>query len=80
VYKPTPKLKLQCETELERTSSILTIQNLIYNPYIFKVVMPLSYIPGVSLFIKTNVTDFLKRFKDMLINYGFSDDRKIQRV
>ncbi len=42
--------------------------------------MPLFYIPEVFLFIKTNVTDFLKRFKDMATDCGFSDDRKIQRV
>ncbi len=42
--------------------------------------MPLPHTPGASSFIRTNITDFLKRFEDMAINYGFSDDRKIQRV
>ncbi len=42
--------------------------------------MPLSHISKVSLFIRTNITDFLKRFKNMVTNYGFSDNRKIQRV
>src|SRR6266498_5685335 len=46
----------------------------------FRVVMSLSYTPGVSLFTEINVTDFLKRFKDMATNYGLSDDRKMQRV
>ena len=48
-----------------------------YNPYVFRVVMPFSYISGASLFIGTNVTDFFKRFKDMVTDCGFSDDRKI---
>ncbi len=42
--------------------------------------MPLSYILGVFLFIGINITDFFKRFEDMAIDCGFSDDRKIQRV
>jgi len=42
--------------------------------------MPLSYTPGTPLFIGTNVTDFLKRFEDMVTNYGLFDNRKIQRV
>ncbi len=48
-----------------------------YNLYIFKVVMPLPYISEASLFIETNITDFFERFKDIIINYGLSDDRKI---
>ncbi len=51
-----------------------------YNPYMFRVVIPLPYIPGASLFIGINITDFLKRFEDMAINYGFFDDRKMRRV
>ncbi len=39
--------------------------------------MPLPYTPGTSSFTGTNITDFLKRFKDMAIDYGLSDDRKI---
>ena len=42
--------------------------------------MPFPYISEAPLFTEINVTDFFKRFKDMAINYGFSDDRKIQRV
>ncbi len=42
--------------------------------------MPLSYIPGASSFTGTNITDFLKRFKNMATDYGLSDNRKIQRV
>ncbi len=42
--------------------------------------MPLSYTLKISLFTGTNITDFFKRFKDMAINYGLSDDHKIQRV
>ncbi len=48
-----------------------------YNLYVFRVVMPLSYIPGASLFIRINVTDFLERFEDMVTDCGLSDDRKI---
>ncbi len=48
-----------------------------YNPYIFRVVMPFLYIPRASLFIGINITDFLKRFKDMVIDCGLSDYRKI---
>ena len=51
-----------------------------YNPYMFRVVIPLPYIPGASLFIGINITDFLKRFEDMITNYGLSNNRKIQRV
>ncbi len=39
--------------------------------------MPLSHIPEAPSFTRINITDFLKRFKDMAINYGLSDDRKI---
>ncbi len=46
----------------------------------FKVIIPLSYTFRASLFIRINITDFLKRFKDIVINYGFSDNYKIQRV
>ena len=42
--------------------------------------MPFFHIPGASLFTGTNVTDFLKRFEDMAIDCGFSDDRKVRRV
>ena len=48
-----------------------------YNLYIFRVAIPLPYTPEASLFIKTNITDFLKRFENMITNYGHSDDRKI---
>ena len=48
-----------------------------YNSYMFRAVMPLSYTPGVSLFIGTNVIDFLERFEDMAIDCGFLDDRKV---
>ena len=51
-----------------------------YNLYVFRAAMPLFYIFGVFLFIETNVTDFFKRFENMIINCGLSDDRKIQRV
>ncbi len=51
-----------------------------YNPYVFRVAISLSHIPGASLFIRINVTDFLERFEDMAIDYGLSDDRKVQRV
>ena len=80
MYKPTPKLELQCETEPERTLSILIIQNLIHNPYIFRVVIPFPHIPEASLFTRINITDFLKRFKNIATNYGLSDNHKIQRV
>ena len=46
----------------------------------FRVAMLFPYISGASLFIKTNVTDFFKRFKDMITDCGLSDDRKVQRV
>ena len=42
--------------------------------------MPLPYTSGVFLFIRTNITDFLERFKDIVTNYGLSDDRKVRRV
>ncbi len=77
VYKPIFKPELQCETEPERTLLVPTIQDLIYNPYIFRTVMPLSYIPEAFSFTGTNITDFLKQFKDMATNYGFSDNRKV---
>ncbi len=48
-----------------------------YNLYVFKVIIPLPYISEAFLFIRINVTDFLKRFEDMVTNYGFFDDRKI---
>ena len=51
-----------------------------YNLYVFRVVMLFLHISGVFLFIRTNATDFLKRFEDMATDYGFSDDRKIRRV
>ncbi len=51
-----------------------------YNPYMFRIVIPLPYIPGALLFTETNVTDFLKRFENMATDYGLSDDRKVRRV
>src|SRR6266496_5743657 len=51
-----------------------------HNPYVFRAVMPLPYIPGAPLFTGTNVTDFLKRFKDMATDCGLSDDCKVRRV
>ncbi len=39
--------------------------------------MPLPYTFKASLFTETNITDFLKRFKDIITNYGLSDNRKI---
>ena len=51
-----------------------------HNPYIFRTTIPLPYTPGASLFIRTNITDFLKRFKDMVTDCGLSDDCKVQRV
>ena len=48
-----------------------------YNSYMFRIVMPFPYTPEASLFIGTNVTDFLKRFEDMATDYGFFDDRKM---
>ncbi len=56
------------------------MQDSIYNPYVFRAAMPLPYIFGAPLFTGINITDFLKRFEDMVTNYGLSDDRKIQRV
>ncbi len=80
VYEPTPKPELQYKTKPERTSSVLIIQDLIHNPYIFKAVISFSHTPKASSFTKTNITDFLKRFKDMATDCGLSDDRKMQRV
>ncbi len=48
-----------------------------YNLYIFKTVISFPYISRAPLFTEINITDFLKRFKDMATNYGLSDDRKI---
>ena len=42
--------------------------------------MPLPYIFGAPSFTRTNITDFFKRFEDMVTDYGLSDNRKIQRV
>ena len=39
--------------------------------------MPFSYTPEAPSFTETNITDFLKRFKDMAIDYRLSDNRKI---
>ena len=46
----------------------------------FRVAIPLSYIPKAFSFIKTNVTDFLKRFEDMATDCGLFDDCKVRRV
>ena len=46
----------------------------------FRAAMPLPYTPRASSFTETNITDFLKRFKNMITNYELSDDRKMQRV
>ncbi len=80
MYKPTSKPELQSKTEPEKTLSVLKIQDSIYNPYVFRAAMSFSYISGASLFIGINITDFLERFEDIATDYGFSDDRKIQRV
>ena len=48
-----------------------------YNLYVFRVAMPLPYTPEALLFIGINITDFFKRFEDMVTNCGLSDDRKI---
>ena len=80
VYKSISKLKLQYKTELERTLSIPIIQDLIYNPYIFKTAISLLHTPRAPSFTGINVTDFLERFEDMVTDCGLSDDRKIQRV
>ena len=80
VYKPTSKPELQSKTEPEKTSSVLKMQDSIYNPYIFRATIPLPHTPEISSFIGINVTDFFKRFKNMATDYGLSDDRKIQRV
>ncbi len=50
------------------------------NFYVFRVVIPLPYIFGVSSFTGINVTDFFERFEDMATDCGFFDDRKVQRV
>ncbi len=42
--------------------------------------MPFFYTPGAPSFTGINVTDFLERFKDMAIDCGLFDDRKVQRV
>ncbi len=42
--------------------------------------MPLFYTSEAPSFTGINVTDFLKRFEDMATDYGFSDNRKVQRV
>ncbi len=77
MYKSTPEPELQYKTESERISSILIMQDLIYNLYIFRVAIPLPYISEASSFTGTNITDFFERFKDMAINYGLSDDYKV---
>ncbi len=77
VYKSISKLKLQYKTELERTLSIPIIQDLIYNPYIFKTAISLLHTPRAFLFTGTNITDFLKRFKNIATNCGLSDNRKV---
>jgi len=77
VYKPTPEPELQSETELERTLLVLKMQDSMYNPYIFRAAIPLSYTPGTPSFIRTNITDFFKRFEDMATDCGLSDDRKV---
>ncbi len=48
-----------------------------YNLYVFKIVIPFSYISGAPLFTGINITDFFERFEDMAIDYGLSDDRKV---
>ncbi len=48
-----------------------------YNSYMFRVAISLSYISGASLFTKTNITEFLERFEDIATNCGLSDDRKM---
>ena len=80
MYKPISELKLQYETEPERTLLVLTIQDLMYNSYIFRTTIPFFYTSGAFLFIRINVTDFFKRFEDIITDYGFFDDRKMQRV
>ncbi len=63
--------------KLERTLLVLIIQDLIYNLYIFRAAISLPYTPRAPSFIKTNITDFFKRFEDIVINCGLSDDRKM---
>ncbi len=48
-----------------------------YNFYMFKIAMPLPHIPEALLFTGINITDFFKRFENMIINYGLFDDRKV---
>ncbi len=48
-----------------------------YNLYMFRAAIPLPYISGVSSFTGINVTDFFKRFENMITDYGLSDDRKV---
>ncbi len=43
----------------------------------FRAAMSFSYTSGAFLFIRINITDFLKRFKDIAIDCGLFDDRKI---
>ncbi len=42
--------------------------------------MSFPHTSGASLFIRTNITDFFKRFKDIATNYGLFDNYKVQRV
>ncbi len=48
-----------------------------YNPYIFRAVISLPYTSKAPLFTRTNITDFLKRFKDMVTDCELSDNRKV---
>ncbi len=80
VYKPISKPKLQYKTEPERTSPVLIMQNLIYNPYVFKAIIPLPHTSKTPLFTGTNVTDFFKQFKNIAINYELSDNHKVRHV
>ena len=77
MYKLTPEPELQYETEPKRTSPVLIMQDSMYNPYIFRTAIPLPHIFGAPSFTRTNITDFLKRFKNMATDYGLSDDYKI---
>ncbi len=43
----------------------------------FRVAMPFPYILKIPLFTGINVTDFLKRFEDIITNYELSDDCKM---
>jgi len=80
VYKPTPKPELQNKTKPEKTLPVLKMQDLIHNPYVFRVAMPLPHTPRVSSFTGINVTDFLKRFENIATDCRLSDNRKVQRV